>query len=406
MTIEVRPVRPDEFRMYTYHDHVGFGAPTGDEDIERSLERTAVKPENTLCVFEDGSTGAQGAWLAGTMRWNGNDIRCGAVVDVSTLPTHRRRGLVRELMPRSFAAMEENGEPVAMLWASMAAIYQRFGYGIAYTMRTCGFDPRHLRFMDEIPTPGRLRLLKHTEALPVIRDAYTRFAAPRTLALQRLDEWWTGRVLRAWHSSPPWLVAVYEEACEVLGYAVYSVQQGDFSAPGPTQKVQVKELIWLSPAAHRALIRMLAGYDLANIVNLWCLPVDDPLFYQAQEPRLLNMVDRDGTLVRIVDVQQALEGRGYNGDGRLTFALSDDLCPWNTGTWELSAEGGAGRVKRSGADPALCLTPRALAILASGHLTATTLVHAGIIPSVDTQALRTADAIFRTAYAPFCPDGF
>jgi predicted acetyltransferase len=118
------------------------------------------------------------------------------------------------------------------------------------------------------------------------------------------------------------------------------------------------------------------------------------------------MVDRDGTLVRIVDVQQALEGRGYNGDGRLTFALSDDLCPWNTGTWELSAEGGAGRVKRSGADPALCLTPRALAILASGHLLATTLVHAGIIPSADAQALRTADAIFRTAYAPFCPDGF
>lgn len=406
MTIEYRPVRPDEFRQYLYNDHVGFGGSTADEDIERSVERNPVKPENTLAAFEDGISVAQMAWLPFVMRWNGRDIDCGGVVDVSTQPTHRRRGFVRELMVRSFAKMKEDGQPVAMLWASMAAIYQRFGYGIAYTLHHCDFDPRQLRFVDEIETPGRLRLLKHSEALPLIRDAYTRFAAPRTLALKRDEAWWTNHVLRAWHTNPPWLVAVYEDANDVSGYAIYSVQQGDHRAPGPTQRVRVGELVWLTPAAHRGLVRMLAGYDLASSVEIWRLPVDDPLFYQVQEPRLLNMVAQDGTLVRIVDVEHALAGRCYDADGRLAFSLTDELCPWNSGAWELTAEGGAGRVKRTNTEPSLCLTPRVLAMLASGRLSATALANLGQIQAADEKALRTADALFRTAYAPFCVDGF
>jgi predicted acetyltransferase len=407
MAVEYRPVRPEEMRRFIYNSKIGFGETTAEADVDRLLALTLLRPEWTLCAFEDGEIASQMGTFPFIMRWNGGDVGCGAVTAVSTLPSHRRRGYLRELMTRAFADMRAGGQPVAMLWASMAAIYQRFGYGVGYTQFISDFDPRHLRFVDEILVPGRTRLVKSTEAPPVIAPVYARFAAPRTLMLRREDEWWDRSVFRPWRPDmAPFLVAVYEEAGETLGYVVYAVAPGREDQPGPTQRIDVLDFVWLTPAAHRALIAYLAGHDLVGHIRFWRLPADDPLFFHAQEPRLLGFSVSDGTLVRIVDVQAALEARGYDADGRLRFAMTDDLCPWNSGTWELTVEGGTGRLKESRAESEITLTPRALAILASGHQPATMLARIGLIPSTDTRALRTADALFRTTHAPLCTDGF
>ena len=409
MAIEYRPLRPEELDEYVYSDQVGFGGSTASDELQqfmRLLRDTSLRRDTMLAAFEDGAHVAHMAAFSERMSWNGREIDCGAIVDVMTLPTHRRRGHVRELMTRLLATIREAGQPVAMLWASMAAIYQRFGFGIAVTLRQLRFDPRQLRFVDEIAVPGRVRLVTGADAPPLLARVYERFAASRTCALRRSDAHWRDGVLQLWKSGPPALVAVYEEQAEVLGYAVYRVEHTGTAAPGPWQQLQVPEFVALTPAAHRGLVQLLAGYDLARTVHMYILPVDDPLLYQAQEPRLLNAFVRDGTLVRIVDVQAALEGRGYDGDGRLTFALHDGLCPWNTGSYTLSVEAGAARLQRTDAEPSLRLTPRALAIIATGRERPTTLARMGIIPDADPKTLRTADAIFSTAYAPFCPDQF
>ncbi len=405
MAIEFRPVRADEMTGYTYIDHVGFGNSTAEEELTRSLERNPLRAEDTLAAFEDGEHVAHMAAFPFNMRWNGRDIDCAGVIDVMTLPTHRRRGLVRQLMTRYFARMQERGQPVAMLWASMAAIYQRFGYGIAYTMRSYDFDPRHLRFVDEIDAPGRIRLIKSGDAIPLLAAVYARFAAPRTLMLRRDETWWRNWVLRAWRL-PPWLVAVYEEDGEAQGYAIYTPEARTLDQPGPYQQLQVVELAWNSPAAQRALIKLLAGYDLAYSVRIRPQPVDDPLLYHAQEPRLLHANVRDGTLVRIIDAQRCLQERGYDGEGRLVLGLQDELCPWNSGVYELSVESGCASVKRSNAEPSLSCSMRALAILCSGRQSATELARIGALANADAGVLRTADVLFHTAYAPFCADGF
>jgi predicted acetyltransferase len=407
MEIDFRPATADEMAQFIYTSQVGFGDSTAESELERARSLNQLRPEWTLCAFEAGVIASQMATIPFVMRWNGRDIACGGVTAVSTLPTHRRRGLVRELMTRAFVAMREAGQPVAMLWASMAAIYQRFGYGIAHQTWTCDFDPRHLRFVDAIAVPGRTRMVKIGEARPLLTGPYVRFAAPRSLMLYRDESWWDTIVLRTWRpDDAPRLVAVYEEGDAVLGYVIYGVERHGEFRPGPSQRVNSGELVWLTPAAHRALVSVLVGYDLADSVWLWRLPVDDPLFHHVQEPRLLQPRVADGTLVRVVDVQPALEGRGYDADGRLTFRLADDLCPWNAGTWRLTVEGGTGRLRRTSAEPDLCLTPRALAILASSHQPATTLARGGLIPAADARALAAADALFRTTHAPLCMDGF
>ena len=50
---------------------------------------------------------------------------------VGVLPTHRRRGVLTEMMRAQLEDIRDRGEPIAALWASEEVIYRRFGYGIA-----------------------------------------------------------------------------------------------------------------------------------------------------------------------------------------------------------------------------------------------------------------------------------
>ncbi|HZQ35676.1 MAG TPA: sterol carrier protein domain-containing protein, partial [Dehalococcoidia bacterium] len=135
-------------------------------------------------------------------------------------------------------------------------------------------------------------------------------------------------------------------------------------------------------------------------------PPDDPLFASVQEPRELGTRALDGTWLRLVDLQQALEGRGYAAEGFVSFALEDGLCPWNSGVWRLSVEGDSGRLRRWDGEPDLTLAPRALAMLACGSASARLLARLGLLHAAEPRALATADALFRGEYAPFCMDHF
>jgi hypothetical protein len=54
-----------------------------------------------------------------------------ALTNVTVAPTHRRRGLLTEMITADLRATAERGEPVGILIASEYPIYGRFGYGAA-----------------------------------------------------------------------------------------------------------------------------------------------------------------------------------------------------------------------------------------------------------------------------------
>ena len=49
------------------------------------------------------------------------------IAGVGVLPTHRRRGSLRRMMAQQLDDVRARGEPMAVLHASQAAIYGRFG---------------------------------------------------------------------------------------------------------------------------------------------------------------------------------------------------------------------------------------------------------------------------------------
>ena len=110
--------------------------------------------------------------------------------------------------------------------------------------------------------------------------------------------------------------------------------------------------------------------------------------------------------MRVVDAPAALSARSYATNGSLTLELTDPVCPWNEGTWRLDAGPDGATVSRATNEPELRLAATDLGALYLGGTAARTLLRAGRIEETRPGAADRFDALFRTARAPWCGDGF
>ena len=127
----IRPVSADEFDIFEAVDqHAFHGSPL--PDAVRRLITSRFEFERSLAAFDGGQpVGTAGAYSFQLSVPGGETLPAAGVTFVSVLPTHRRRGVLTSIMRRQLLDIRELGEPLAVLWASEAAIYSRFGYGLA-----------------------------------------------------------------------------------------------------------------------------------------------------------------------------------------------------------------------------------------------------------------------------------
>jgi predicted acetyltransferase len=365
----------------------------------------ALRPEWTLCAFDDGELATAYAAWPFQMRMNGTAMPVAAVTTVSTHPLHRRKGNLRAIMELDFRRRHEQGEPLAALYASMAAIYQRYGYAVVSTHHAYTFEPRFLQFSVPCEVPGRLRATTPDD-LGTLVDLYRRFREDRTGYLHRGAAMWQLSALAKPGADDTLSVVVYEEGGHTLGYLVYVTGPGGYPGPGPGQRLQVRDLCFLSPAAYRACWEHLSRFDLVREIIWGTVPPDDPLPHLLVEPRMLNDHSRDGILARIVDVDRSFAGRNYDMEGGFSFDVVDSLCPWNEGTWELQTSGVETTVTRTRARPDFTAPIGTLSMLLFGQLSASEAARMGRLEAHDQRALLRIDHLLGTRHRPFCADHF
>ena len=396
--IELRAATPDEM-------------PQVARVVSRALAIPAsafrdLRPEMTLCVFEDDRLATvHGSWPL-TMRMNGRSVPISGVTTVATDPLDRGRGFLRMAVERHFRELHEAGErPLAVLYASQAAIYHRFGYAVVSTHHRYLVEPRYIEFVEPLSVPGRLREVDPDREFPLLVELYRRYREDKTGYVHRGRAMWRAGVLappeRAGHEK---VAVCYEEDGEALGYLIYSTGPGPYEGPEPNQLVSVSEIVALTATAYQAFWQLLARMHLARFVEWPTVPADDPLPHLVTEPRMLRDTARDGLLARIVDLPAALASRGYDADGELVLEVpADPICPWNAGRWRLEVGGGEAQVTADAREPDLRIGIRALAVLLFGRLSATELIRMGMAEGRGDAAGR-ADRLFATRHAPFSPD--
>ena len=174
---EIRPARPDEMSQFgTIAGYVYAGA-FGDGP-DNVVTRNNL-PEWTLCGFVDGRMATSYAWIPFTMRANGRAVALAGVTAVGTLPEYRRLGMLRAITTRSFEDMRARGQAVAALWASQAAIYQRYGYALASSQVTYRVDSVDIGFADGDRGSANVRRVPTDAAYDVIKQIYVEFVKDR-----------------------------------------------------------------------------------------------------------------------------------------------------------------------------------------------------------------------------------
>jgi len=405
MTVELRQATAQEMADFGILGGYVFGGTFGDG--ASNIISNDILPEWTLCAFVDGKLASMFSTIPFTMRANGRAMSLAGVSTVGTQPEHRRQGLARRIHTQALQDMREAGQSVAALWASQAAIYQRYGYALGAQGRSYEIDTVDIRFHDDDGGRGRVERVNLESGYDTIKALYIAFVADRTAYLHRAKDMWLHNALEPVEADGPvWAAVCQDPDGNPTGYAIYTLRGRKVDHPARDQELVIRDLAWLDPDAYRSLWSFIASHDLVGRVRWDGAPGDDPATEFLLEPRMLNAKDREGIWFRIVDAPAALAGRGYDVEDQLTIGIEPDpLTPWNDGHWRLetSPEGAHAQSSRGPAD--IRLNAKALASLFTGFRSATELAHWGMLDG-DRKAVARADDVFRTRHAPHCPDHF
>jgi predicted acetyltransferase len=407
VTISIRPTSLDEDAAFLRPMGIAFGIGAVPERLARlqSIPEFGMR----LGAFDgDALVGSAGSWSFATTTPGGVAVDTEGLTIVAVLPTHRRRGILRDLVRAHLDEARARGKAVASLFASEGSIYGRFGYGIASLGGSIALARDRSQFSG---APGaaataRFRLVDLDEAAREFAAIYERVRLTTPGMLSRSSGWWRSRRL----SDPEWARAGRPQQLRVLctldgrpaGYAAYRVSTTvvDDMLAG---SLDVAEAIGDSPAATRAIWRYLCDTDLVRTIRASLLPIDHPLLQLVVEPGRLGMRLNDAVWIRLVDVAAALSQRGWEAEGPpLVIGVRDAFCPWNEGSYRLAD----GKASRSGEAPDLTLDVDALGATYLGGVGFTRLADAGRAVEHTPRALLRADALFRSARAPWCPEVF
>ena len=405
---------PDDFDAFLAPVNHGFGNPNPSDD-DRADERMLWEQPRSIGARDgDQWVGGTGAFTMDLTLPGGVAVPAAGVTMVGVAATHRRQGILTELMRRQLDDIAGGDEPVAVLTASESLIYGRYGYGLATRGMRVRIDPRHAGFRpDVVPeVPGRFRFTTLDEARKVLPDAYERIRAARPGTVRRWEAWWETHLFldrpddRDGGGSRGYLV--HEDgAGQIDAWAAYRIH---LSWPErlPSSVVRVDDMWTADDRVRLALWQVLLGFDLSIEVDLVHGPLDEPLAWAVRDPRRLRVSDlSDWLWLRLLDVPAALSPRRWSAEGGLVVEVVDRFRPASGGRFAIDAGAdGSGEVTRTDASAALVMGTEELAALALGTVSATALARIGRVEEVVPGVLATADALFRSDVEPYCATMF
>lgn len=401
MSLTIRTIAEDEVEAFRTAVMMAFGDDLDADPNGPARARALFDLHHVWAAF-DGETivGTAATIDFGVVVPGGAVVPMAGLTTVMVRPTHRRRGLLRQLMQHHLADAEARARPLSGLWSSEASIYGRFGYGVAAESDVLEVADARLLHL----APGEvdaLEAIDEARARELLPAIYARAIAHRPGALTRSEVWWRERrfleapFMRGGASLRRHVVA--RRGTELVGYLQFR-QRSAWTDGMPSGKVEIVELIGCDARAEASLWQLALQIDLFPHVTWWNAPTDDALAWTVANPRQVKRRRVDALWLRVGDVAAALAARTYAADGELTLAIDGEV-------WHLVVREGRGACARSERGAELVMERDALGAVYLGGVTASVLARAGRI-SGEPAAIARADAMFTSGVAPWCPELF
>jgi predicted acetyltransferase len=316
---------------------------------------------------------------------------------VAVAPTHRRRGLLREMFEELHRRIVDARYPVAALLASEGGIYGRFGYGPATIEQRLRVERRWAQVHPDVPDPGGVRVVCPSQYRAELVDIYDRWRRRTPGGLHSPAVLWDDVLAdreTARHGGSPFFALLHAD-----GFAMYRVH-GDATR----KSVEVTKLTAVTAEAHIALWRVLLGLDLMDTITVDTHPAD-PLPYLLTDARRVQTTSSEDALwLRIIDIPATLEARSYQADLSAVLEISDDAL--GGGTFTLTIHNGKARVTPTKDTPDLHTDLSVLGSIYMGAHRASAFATANRLRCNDNYLLRQLDVAFATEVSAELGYGF
>ncbi|MCC2592457.1 GNAT family N-acetyltransferase [Tessaracoccus sp. OS52] len=341
--------------------------------------------------------GLQGQPVATFASWDGT-INTGTglaptnfITDVTVQASHRRRGLMNQLMRTDLAEARERGDVFAVLTATDARIYGRFGFGVTATARRIEINTGS-RFQLRTKPVGRTVFAETAEIAPVRRELFEKFHATQFLSVGRAAHYWGANFDWATQQPRDERAAVhFDEHGDPDATLVFVVED---------DHLRIVDLLGLNPRAEIELLRLI-GQAEGHEKVVWprCHDPRHPLPFAMVDSRVVQTIKEFDTVwVRILDLEEAISRRAFDFDGEAVLAVRDPLG-WCEGTYRISVTGGSATVSRTDVKADAAITMEGLSPLYSGIQDAEGLAAAGLIEG-DHEGLARLSRLFGKARPP------
>ena len=403
MSIEIRTIGQERAHDYIRAVNLGYHEPVVDEaDLDRRTARWV--PGRWWAALDDEAIVATLRSIPLTTTMPGGEplTSCGLTM-VATHPTHRRRGLMSQMMVAALSMAREKGEPLTTLIAAEWPIYGRFGFGPAtehasYTLAASA------RWRAE--GAGTIEFVDAEALISEAPAIYERHQMANVSEIDR-EEWdWRSRLI----GSVAKPVHEFRILCRndqglATGYACYTVDN-KMDERQPASIVNVRELIATDPATEIKLWRYLCELDWVRTVNADDRSVVERLSWWLEDGRHARQTERaDFVWARPVDVAACLAGRTYSAPADLVIEVVDPIGV-SGGRLRLQTDGGPGTCAPTTSNSDLTMPISTLgSILLGGH-GLQHLAAVGLVDEYRPGAIADADLAFRTDIAPWSATWF
>jgi predicted acetyltransferase len=413
LTLDIRPLTPADHGPEHYDLSVRA---FGHQDEARFMANSEpfLADGRGLGAFDDGRL--VGAALYHDMRqwWYGRPVPMAGVAGVKVAPECRGGGVGRALMTALTGLMTSRGYPLCTLYAATMPFYRKLGWELAGAHYEAVLPARSLL---ELARPAGTRDVQvrrpgpadAAEILDIIGRVHeqARDCGPVTFDEATMRRWLTGPDGRYAGSRN----YAYLAPDGVAGYAW---------SGGGHEEIFVDRVLAMTPETTSALWSVIASHSSVASKIRARVGLRDPLWWLLREQDA-QIGYRDPWMLRLLDAPAAIAARGFPAvDLAVPLQITDDLCPHNSGWWQLTVRAGKAQLIRTtrgsrpaesspstpgrpGDEPPLALGARGLAALYAGTPVATlrrTALATGGTPEADAAL----DAAF--AATPYMLDDF
>ncbi len=407
MTLELRTIVDDEIQAF--YDAVLCGFHSKPVAGIGEWARSGVELDRTRAAFDDGQIVSTVRSHSSQVTLPGGVVQGALLTQVTTSPTHRRRGLVSRLLLQDFHDAVDRGDVVSYLVAAEYPIYGRFGYGVATERVQLVIDATTTQFLPVVTDDDAEVVIADPETWWTAASAvYDEIRATRPGFTGIPERWWkvdAGILPRPGDDPSGARLIVLRRAGRIVGCARYTVTDR-WEHGRPRATCEVEGLLGLTALDEARLWRFCCELDWVSSVTADARPPGDPLRWFTVDARSIGERDRvDFTWVRVLS-PAALAARRYRSAGALTIAVHDrqGLLP---STLRLEADDdGAVRCESTATPPDIELDSGDLGSLVMGGVSALQLAAAGRIVEHRSGTVDLAERLFRWPMTPWCFAGF